>query len=225
MVLFIAGFAIAGAAFAIANNPYPEEGLTAQQKFFWAEIFVCYFVFAVPFFFSSISSKNIDTKITSTVHIWLSVIIFEIVAIIFAVRVLHGISSIKTALIVELVLFFLLMIFVYFGYFAGAKIADVQAKEQVSLSKIAELKTAFDMLGLKAGTWGEDLFEQKTKVRKLCDDAKYLSPVDTDQAANLENKLIIAANVLAESRLTPQETDAKIAEISGLISQRKLLRK
>lgn len=106
-LLFIGGFVIVGAAFAIVNYPFPENGLKASQKFFWAEIVICYPVFFAPFFFSSITSKTIDTKITSTVNIWISVIVFEIVAITFAILALNEKVSIRIAILVELIIFFL----------------------------------------------------------------------------------------------------------------------
>lgn len=224
-LLFIGGFVIVGAAFAIVNYPFPRDGLKASQKFFWAEILICYPVFFVPFFFSSITSKTIDTKITSTVNIWISVIVFEIVAITFAILALNEKVSIRIAILVELIIFFFAAIFVYFGYFAGNHIGNVQAQEAKSLSKIAELKSAFEMLNLKTDMWSYDLNNQKNAIKKLCEDVRYMSPVDTDLAAKLEMKLIISANVLTESALTPGEMDSKITELTNLINQRKLLKK
>ena len=224
-LLFIGGFVIVGAAFAIVNYPFPRDGLKASQKFFWAEILICYPVFFVPFFFSSITSKTIDTKITSTVNIWISVIVFEIVAITFAILALNEKVSIRIAILVELIIFFFAAIFVYFGYFAGNHIGNVQAQEAKSLSKIAELKSAFEMLNLKTDMWSYDLNNQKNAIKKLCEDVRYMSPVDTDLSAKLEMKLIISANVLTESALTPGEMDSKITELTNLINQRKLLKK
>lgn len=224
-ILFIAGLAIVGIAFAIINYPLPEEGLTSIQKFFWAEIVICYLVFFVPFFFSSITSKTIDTKITSTVNIWISVIIFEIVAITFAILVLNEVVNIRISILVELILFFVLAIFVYFGYFAGNHIGNVQSQEEKSLSKISELKSAFEMLNLKTDMWSHELSNQKETIKKLCDDVRYMSPVDTEASSKLEMKLIIAANVLTESTLSSAELDSKILELTNLINQRKLLKK
>lgn len=224
-LLFIGGFVIVGAAFAIVNYPFPRDGLKASQKFFWAEIVICYPVFFVPFFFSSITSKIIDTKITSTVNIWISVIVFEIVAITFAILALNEKVSIRIAILVELIIFFFAAIFVYFGYFAGNHIGNVQAQEAKSLSKIAELKSAFEMLNLKTDMWSYDLNNQKNAIKKLCEDVRYMSPVDTELASKLEMKLIISANVLTESALTPGEMDSKITELTNLINQRKLLKK
>ena len=224
-LLFIGGLIIVGVAFAIVNYPFPEDGLEANQKFFWAEIVICYLVFFVPFFFSSITSKTINTKITSTVNIWISVIVFEIVAITFAILTLNEKVSIRIAILVELIVFFFAAIFVYFGYFAGNHIGNVQAQEAKSLSKIAELKSTFEMLNLKTDMWSYELNNQKNTIKKLCEDIRYMSPVDTDLASKLEMKLIIAANVLAESTLTPSEMDSKIVELTNLINQRKLLKK
>lgn len=224
-LLFIFGLAIIGIAFSIFNSSIPEGGLKPAQKFFWVEMVVCYIVFFVPFFFSSITTKKFDTKITSTVNIWLSVIFFEIVAIAFAVLVLKRIVSIRISILVELVVLFLSAIFVYFGYFAGNHIGNVQAQEQNSLSKISELKSAFEMLNLKTEMWNEDLQAEKESVKKLCDDVRYMSPVDSDLASKLEMKLIISASVLTESNFVKSELDEKILELKNLIGQRKMLRK
>ena len=103
----------------VFNYPISSESISSAEKFFWIDIAICYLVFFIPFFFSSISLKNIDTKITSTVHIWISVIIFEIVAIAFAVLSLTEVVNIRISVIVELVVFFLAAIFVFFGYFCS----------------------------------------------------------------------------------------------------------
>jgi len=225
ILLFFSGFVVIAVAFMILNLPIPEDGLSDIQKFIWIEIPLCYLIFIVPLFFSSISSRNIDTKITSTVHIWLGVSIFEMTAITLIVLVVNEVIPIKNAVLVELVLFFILAIFVYFGYFAGNRIGKVQNEEQQSLNKIADLKEAFKMLSLKSDTWSDELYEQKVKIKKLCDDVCYISPVDNDVALNMESKLLILANLLTESPLTPADTETKIKEIADLISQRKLLTK
>ena len=222
-IIFIFGFVVIGVVFVIINQDDLER-LTTLQKFFWIEVVLCYAVFFVPFFFSSIKSENIDTKITSTIHIWISVIIFEIVAIILAILSLNEIITIKISIIIELILMFFLSIFVYYGYFAGNHIGNVQAEQENSLNKIAEVKSAFDMLNINTQSWGSEFYEQKIKIKKLCDDVKYLSPVNTEMAFNLEDKMIAIANVIAETHVTVDEMNTKIQELSNLVSQRKLLR-
>lgn len=225
IILFFAGLTLIAAIFALVNNPIPEEGLKAGQKFFWIDIVICYLVFFVPLFFGSISIKNFDTKITSTTNIWISVIIFEIIAIVFAILTLKEIVSFKVSLIIELIAFFIAAIFVYFGYFAGNHIGNVQAAEEKSLGKIQQLKSAFELLNLKSDMWTKDFSTQKEKVKKLCDDVKYMSPVDSDLSLNLENQLISMANSLAVASFTPSEMDSKILELTSLVNQRKILKK
>lgn len=225
ILLFFSGFVVIAIAFMLFNWPLPEEGLSNALKFMWIDICICYLVFIMPLFFSSISLKNMDTKIVPTVHIWLGTSIFELAVIALIVLVVNGILPIKYAILIELVTFFILAIFVYFGYFAGNHIGKVQAQEQKSLSRIEDLKSAFKMLKLKAEMWPDELDEQKAKIQKLCEDVRYISPVDTDVALDVENKLIISANLLAESTLAPTETETKIMELTNLIKQRKLLTK
>ena len=224
-IIFLFGFAIIALAYNLFGPQTGEEGLSPADKFMWVNICLCYAVFFLPLFFSSISIKTVDTKINSTVSIWISSSIFVLAVIILIAFVKAEKIEVKYALVAEFVLFFLLSIFVYFGYFAGTHIAEVQAAEKKSLSKIGEVKSAFELLGLKAEGWGDDFYEQRSKIKKICDDVKYLSPVDTDEASKLENKLIIGANVLAESNLTPNDANSKINEIEFLIKQRKLLKK
>ena len=223
-LLFVLGLVIIAIAFAVVNSPMPEQGLTSGQKFLWVEIVICYLVFFIPFFFSSISSKNIDTKITSTIAIWISVIIFEIIAIALAVLSLNDVVKIKVSIIVELIVFFISAIFVYFGYFSRNHIGNVQAQEKQSLNKIKELKSAFEILNLKTQMWPDELNAQKAAVKKLCDDVRYISPLESDAASKIEMKLIVAANVIMESNLSSAEMDSKILELTNLISQRKLLK-
>ena len=223
-LLFVLGLVIIAIAFAVVNSPMPEQGLTSGQKFLWVEIVICYLVFFIPFFFSSISSKNIDTKITSTIAIWISVIIFEIIAIALTVLSLNDVVKIKVSIIVELIVFFISAIFVYFGYFSGNHIGNVQAQEKQSLNKIKELKSAFEMLNLKTQMWPDELNAQKAAVKKLCDDVRYISPLESDAASKIEMKLIVAANVIMESNLSSAEMDSKILELTNLMSQRKLLK-
>ena len=71
----------------------------------------------------------------------------------------------------------------------------------------------------------KELTNQKNSIKKLCDDVRYMSPVDTDLASKLEMKLIISSNVLTESTLSALELDSKILELKNLINQRKLLKK
>lgn len=224
-LLFFAGLLIVGAIFYLTNYPLPEEGLTVYQKFFWVEMVVCYLVFFVPFFFSSLSSKNVDTKMTSTTLIWICSIVFDLVAIILAILSLNEIVPIKTSILIELILAFIAGIVIYFGYFAGNHIGEVQAAETKSLNKIAELKTAFDMLSLKTAMWSEEYIECKNQLKKICDDVKYMSPVDTEMAASLESKLIIEARVIAEANFSPAELGPKLLNLANLVNQRKLLRK
>lgn len=224
-MLFFFGLVIIGVAFIVVNHPISEKVFTEKEIFFWVEIVLCYLVFFVPFFFSSIKLKTLDIQIPSTTNLWMCIIFFEIVAIVLSILVLRGTVSIRIAILVELVVLFFSAIFVYFGYFAGHHIGNVQAREEISLSKIAELKNAFAMLNLKIDMWGGDYSEQKAKIKKICDDVRYMSPVDTDSASNLEMKLIIAANVLAESTMSPSEMDVKIQELLLLVNQRKLLKK
>ena len=225
IILFFLGLAVIGAAFAVINFPMSEERLSVPQKFLWAEVIICYLIFFVPFFFSSLRTHNIDTKMVSTVHLWICIIIFEIAAITLTILALGNVLAVRFAILIELIVFFLLAIFVFIGYFAGNHIGTVQAQEQKSLNNISELKSAFEVLNLKTDMLNEDFHEQKEKLKKFCDDVKFLSPVDSEQASSLEMKLIVLANVISSSNMTNTELNSKISELELLLKQRKLLRK
>lgn len=224
-LIFLFGFAVIALAYHLLGPVAKGEELTVIDKFMWINICICYAMFFIPIFFSSITTKTIDTKITSTVHIWISTSFFVFTTFILIVCVKTEKIDLKYAVIAECVLLFLLSIFVYFGYFAGTHIGEVQEAERKSLAKIGEVKNAFEMLNLKAGALSDEFREQKAKLAQFCEDVRYMSPVDTEQAADIEMKMIIAANVISSSTLSAQELDPKIAELELLIKQRKLLRK
>lgn len=223
-LLFLSGLIIIGIIYYFINYPLPEEGLTYPQKFFWIEIVFCYLIFYIPFFFSSFSSKEMDSKIPPTITIWMCIIPFEIISLILAFLSLYEIVPIKITVSIELILLFIAGIIIFLGYFAGNHIEQVQASEKKSISKINELKSTFDLLNLKTNMLSEDYFDCINEIKKICDDVKYLSPVDTELASSLETKLIIEAKVISESNLTPQEMSSKLLTLSNLVNQRKLQR-
>lgn len=224
IVLFVLGFAVIGAAFLIVNLPFPEDGISAEKKFFWINLVAMYLVFFCPLFFSSISTKNLDEKIVPTVGVWTSGLVFEAAALVLSILVLAAVLSIKAAAVIELVLLFFCAVFVYFGYFSGNHISNVQAAEKKSISELSKVKSAFEILSLKSSSWKDDLYMQKEKIRKICDDVKYLSPVGSEAAADVEKNLSDKAAEISSSNLTASELDGKIGEIEILLRQRKTMR-
>ena len=224
-LIFIFGLIIVSISFYLFSGFNSEEGLTANQKFFWINAFVCYLVFFIPFFFSSITEKSLDIKITSTITIWISVLFFEFVAITVGILVLNNVIDFKLGSLIELVVFFVAAIIVFFGYFAGNHINTVQSRETISLSKINEVKSVFDLLNLKVDMWSDDFYLQKDKVKKICENVKYLSPVDSELSNKLESNLILQANLILESTGSAEELDKKIIELTSLLKQRELLKK
>ena len=223
ILLFVFGFVVIGAAYFIVNDAAQDIALSAGQKFFWVNLFILYSVFFCPFFFSSLKTANIDTKITSTVGIWIAVLIFEVVMIVLSVLVLKNVLDFKPVLIMELVLIFICGIFIYFAYFSGNHIQKVQNEEPTCLSHLEEVKSTFDSLLLKAELWPENLTECKSLLKKICEDVHYLSPVNNSTAESLEKKLVACACVIGESATNVTELDSKIKELSILLRQRKSL--
>lgn len=224
-LIFIFGLIIVSISFYLFSGFNSEEGLTANQKFFWINTLICYLVFFIPFFFSSITEKSLDIKITSTITIWISVLFFEFVAITVGILVLNNVIDFKLGSLIELVVFFVAAIIVFFGYFAGNHINTVQSRETISLSKINEVKSVFDLLNLKVDMWSDDFYLQKDKVKKICENVKYLSPVDSELSNKLESNLILQANLILESTGSAEELDKKIIELTSLLKQRELLKK
>ncbi len=230
IILFILGLAVIGGAFALANMPLPEEGLSANKKFFWGSLAFCYLIFFVPVFLTSINLKNFDKKIHSHFSLWSNFLLFDVVALVFAILVLQNVVKIRLALIVEMILFFFCLIMIYAAYFSGNHIGNVKEKEEKLLGKITEVKSTFEMLGMKADSWTakiDNFSESQTRIKKLCDDVKYISPVDSQAAFSLEEKIIGAASAMVKTDVKNFDMDdfnEKLEDLEFLVKQRKALR-
>ncbi len=224
-LIFIFGLIIILISFCFFSGVNSEEGLSVNHKFFWINTLICYLVFFIPFFFSSITEKTLDIKITSTITIWISVLFFEVVAITIGILVLNNVLAARFGILIELVVFFISAIIVFFGYFAGNHINSVQTRENISLSKMNEIKSVFDLLNLKVDMWSDDYNLQKEKIKKICENVKYLSPVDSELSNKLESNLILQANLILETKGSPADVDQKIIELTSLLKQRELLKK
>lgn len=223
--LFFAGLVLIAVLFMIVNLPLPEEGLSKVKIFLWINITVMYLAFSCPLFFSSICSRNLDSKVPPLIIVWFCVLVFNVTALVLAFFTSFAVFSVKTSVIIELVLAFLCAVSIYFGYFAGFHVQNVQAGEEELLSKTGKVKDVFSSLELQVNTWDVSLTEQKQKVKRLCDDVKYLSPAGKDASA-IEAKLIEKASLLMEADIQDKsELDKKISEIEVLINQRKLIRR
>ena len=230
IILFIAGLAVIAAAFAVVNLPLPEEGLSDNKKFFWISLAFSYLVFYIPLFLTPVNVKNVDSKIYPPFTLWLSLLSFAALAIILSILVLCGIMRIKTAVLADVIVLFICAVIAYFPFLAGSHIEKTAERENSLKASLSEMKSSFELLGMKADEWGknaENSSETKARIKKLCDDARYISPVDSGKAFALENEISKKADELSKTLSDSMEASAlnqKVGEIEILVKQRKLLK-
>ena len=226
IILFIAGLAVIAAAFAVVNLPLLEEGLSDNKKFFWISLAFSYLVFYIPLFLTPVNVKNVDSKIYPPFTLWLSLLSFAALAIILSILVLCGIMRIKTAVLADVIVLFICAVIAYFPFLAGSHIEKTAERENSLKASLSEIKSSFELLGMKADEW-ENSSETKARIKKLCDDARYISPVDSEKAFALENEISKKADELSKTLSDSMEASAlnqKVGEIEILVKQRKLLK-
>lgn len=224
LVLFIAGILLIGVIFLIVNLPL-SDGISNTKKFVWINIVIMYIVLFLPFLLNRITCVNLDRKIAPAMGIGLCILLFELVAATVNILVLASIIGILISIAVELVVAFLAGIVLYVGYFSGSHIEKVQREETESISKLKELKASYEALDVHINALSDDFANQKALMHRICEDARYLSPVDSIEAESIDDSLIKQARILLDKEMTPSEIDSRLHDIAILIDKRKLLRK
>ena len=229
-IIFILGLAVIGGIFAIVNLPLPEGGLPANSVFFWISLCIIYVVFFVPLLFSTMGKgADFDAKIPSGIILWISVFVFEIVALVVSISVFANVLSIRIAATFDLVVFFVCAVFIFFGSVSGSKIKQVQSDQSAAKSQLTTVRSSLDLLKIKVGSLGEDYLELKKAVLALSDDARYLSPIDNERSLVLENQMtnlisnltaLIDSAVLETNRSSVDQT---VGQLQSLMQQRKSL--
>lgn len=224
LVLFIAGILLIGIIFLIVNWPI-SDGISNAKKFVWINLLIMHVVSFLPFLLNRITCMNLDRKIAPAMGIGIAILLFEVVAAIVTILALVSTIGVLISIAIELIVAFLSCVVLYVGYFSGSHIEKVQRIENGQLSKLKELKASYESLELHMNALPDDFANQKALMHRICEDARYLSPVNSIEAESIDDSLIKQARILLGKEMTPSEIDSRLHDIAILIDKRKLLRK
>lgn len=229
-ILFI-GLGIYALAFCLVTG---GKKLPANEIYLWVMIGIVYLAFFFPIFFNGITFKNFARHAGGVVLLWNADLFFCFVSILFAILVYQGKCSINTAVIIECVMFFVILIFLFVSLQTSSHIQNVQNTQTQSLSKIMSMRSSFDLLNMKMQATSGVKDEAKKKIASLTEDAKYISPVEKGEAFALEGDIIAKINEasnLLDNLQSPQasatatsQLDAVVQDLSMKINTRKMMR-
>ncbi|MCK9171035.1 MAG: hypothetical protein M0P01_11540 [Treponema sp.] len=226
-LLFVAGLGVIVLAFFLFNN---TTALRDAEWYMWISIVIMYLVFFCPFFLTRIHTENTAEKMPSLTMIWFGVVFFIIVSTAVTVVVVLLLVPVRVAVIVECVLAFLFAINVYFGYFASSHVHYVEQTETQMLSSIKEIRAAMDLLVAKSSALNDGYSAEREKLSCLAEDVKYLSPVQTGSAVDLEQEILEKINVVGDAcgmvldGSDGLELRKQLTALDMLIRQRKLMK-
>lgn len=208
-----------------------KQEITAQFKFFCAMIYMAYCVFFAPLLFNTLHWNSFAEHTPIVVLSWLLMKAFVAISLILGVLVYSEKIKIPVACIIEGVVLFIALLFIFVGLCGTDHIQKVAVKEEQLLSKIKTIRAKMQQLSLQASTLGDSYNLQKKSLEKITEDLRYLSPVSTSEAIALENKILSAidsitnaiqnlSNNSSSSNVTLQSC---INNLDFSIKQRKLL--
>lgn len=185
-VILAFGLLVYGVAFALVAG---GRELNSREVYLWVMIGVVYLAFFVPALFNSLTFKSFAHSTAGVVLLWNADIVFCFVTVILSLAVYYERCSIAIAIVAELAMLFAVLILVFVSVMAGSHIQSVGAKEEASLSKIKEMRSALSLLDLQASSSdiGDDI---KRTIKALAEDARYISPVESKEASLLEESII-----------------------------------
>jgi hypothetical protein len=226
-ILFVMGIFIIALAYNLTRG---ENTPAAPDAFMWASIAVMYLVLFCPFLFSAVSIKNFSRKIPSLVMVWIGIFLYIPLSIIIIFLVKNSIFSLNTALIVQAVLLFFLVLNIYFGYFASSHAVQVAESETEKKLYLTEIKSKAASLTFKASDLPAAYEQIRKELTQTADDIRYISPVDGGNGMELELQILTSLDSLIQDcdsvsqggRPIYLEDDTK--KLRRLVKERKLLR-
>ena len=227
LIILLVGIGVIGLAYYLFG-PKGEE-VTAIQQYLWINIFILYVVLFTPMVFSTISSNNVSSKIPNLTLGIGSIVGFEILNIIFTVLVYKEKVSLKAAILIEAISFFVLLIMLYLTYFASGHIAQTEKEVEQSLSLIKNIRSSMQLLSLKADSMGPAYAADAKTIKALEEEVRWMAPQNTTASVALEGQImgkIDAVSTAIDAIQTGADNlnfKSQLTNLDTLIKQRKML--
>jgi hypothetical protein len=226
-ILFLFGAGIVLLAFFLFSR---DRELSEKDVVTWISIGVMYLVLFIPFFFTSLSVGTFSGKIPSLGLIWTGIFLYISLSIAILALLRFSILSFNAALVVQAIVLFGFIIVVYLGYFASSHAGNVAAEEAGKLQGLSEMKNRAAFLALRAGALPANYGEVQKLVARCTEDIRYFSPVGRNRSAEVDAKILDAANNLIQLCDTvmdggqPASLEGEAKKLQTLVRERGLLR-
>jgi hypothetical protein len=225
--LFILGLGVVALAFFLTTQ---ARELTRIDAFTWVSITLMYLAFFIPFFFSSIRLSSFSGKIPSLLMVWTGIVFYIIASIVVIILLSSYIVSLNMAIIAQAILLFLYAVDVYLALFASDHARRVSVEEDTKQQFVGEIKSKSQFLSLSADRLPPEFENVRAIIKRASEDIQYISPLNDGAGEELELKIIISLNKLAElcdgasGGGHPVALAAEANKLQALVRERKLLR-
>lgn len=185
-VILAFGLAVYAIAFALLTGGRETE---PREVYLWVMFGVVYLAFFIPALFNNLTFKSFAHSAAGVVLLWNADIVFCFVTVALSLAVYYERCSIAIAVVIEMAMLFVALILVFVSSMASSHVQSVGAREEKAMSKIKELRSGLSGLDRAASSSdiGEDI---KRTIKALAEDARYISPVESEESALLEEDII-----------------------------------
>lgn len=228
VLLFLSGLGIIAGAFCICG--FNVKDLSALDKYLWININVFYIILFEPLFFNFVTTDNAAAKTPSLVAEWISSISIVVICLPLVICIYNQVLfSVQFGIIVETVLIFLGLTFGYFGLLGSSQIEKVAAQETSRLNPVKEIRSQAEFLVFRADSLPAKYAAERTRISKIQENVRYMVPVKSPLAPELEQKIITGFQSLTsaiDDVISGSDAGNLRQILSGLetaVAQRKLL--
>lgn len=230
-LIFTLGLIIYTIAYLIATDGKDSKTVPMNVQYLWIMIGVDYIFLSVPFLVKSITISSFTLNAPSIILIWGADIFFCVSSLVIASLSYRNIIGVRVAVIIDLIMFFFVVIVLFIAALTSDHVKAVVSKEEGMLKRTDEIKRICTLIKQSLLLEYTNSFNSETKdaIAKVADDMLYLSPVNTKEAADIETsileKLVQLQEILQNKDEKISEKDAKgaLKSLTYLVKERKLM--
>lgn len=187
---------------------------------------VVYALFSFDFIFPWFNLKERSQKRIGSISVWWFAVTIYSLAVLAVIFIWSASWPFTLQLIIHLALLLLLGL----GLVASMGVADtvesVYIEQQTQRAGVEDMRRAARKLQTKVECCAEPVSpDHKGRVNELLDNLRYLSPANSDEAAELENEFVEIVSQLArcfeDYSLNQQTIESKLREAENIFKNRK----
>lgn len=201
------------------------SNMADEHIFMWVVIYLITAAIFIPTLFPPKVANNSAGAIIGLALLYTGAIPFTLCSIGLIFLALY--KTLKVAILLEVIFVFIFVLRFFFVFLIGNKTGSVEIKEKQMLSKIKELRSYSLVLETKINSLGENFADNKKLFNSICEDLRYLSPVNNQFANSLEQNIYDELNnvdsklAVAGTNVNNVELNNDLNKIKQLITQRK----